>query len=81
MDNIKIKEFIKKYKISDKGMLKILNDIGYVFENNLIIGEIAINEGFVWLEKYNIWIDKNNPNYTNKDKEIYEFLYNEKFNN
>ena len=40
------------------------------------IDELAINLGYVWIELYEVWFNKNNSSYTKRHEEILNYLRN-----
>jgi hypothetical protein len=69
----KINSFLLEFGLNDKSMKFHLKTLGYKFKRNEDFSEIAINEDFIWLEKYNLWVNKEDEN------DVLEYLIDEKF--
>jgi hypothetical protein len=62
-------KFIKKFGQTDKEVFTINGFKG----NKDAKCEMAINFGYVWIEKHKVWVDKN-ANMTEKEEKIFDNL-------
>ena len=65
-----IKKFVEEFGFTQK---EIKETEGFKGGNCAVI-EMAINFGYVWIEKYKVWIRKNNAFYSDYDELIVEYL-------
>jgi hypothetical protein len=64
-----IKSFIAEHGITDA---ELCDREG--LDPNDDCSEMGINLGYVWSSAYNVWFDKNNSKYTEKDEQILDLV-------
>jgi hypothetical protein len=71
VEDSKINDFLNKFGSSDKELAEELDiDLDDSFS------ELAMNLGYVWLESYSLWVNKNNSLFSDREKKIFEIINN-----
>lgn len=65
-----VKAFIQKWGSSQKEVKEVEGFSG----SSSAVSEMAINFGYVWVEKFRKWINKNNSFYDQRDEEVLSYI-------
>ncbi len=65
-----VKRFIGEYGISQKEV----KDVEGFKGSSCAVSEMAVNFGYVWIEKFKKWVNKNNSSYDVRDEEVLTYI-------
>lgn len=65
-----VKRFMKQWGSSQKEV----KDLEGFSGSALAVSEMAINFGYVWVEKFRKWVNKDNSSYDQRDEEVLSYI-------
>ena|ERR1035437_259696 len=71
---IKMKDAVKNFVIENGSTHKGAKDVEGFSGGLSAESECLINVGYVWVEKFKKWINKNNSSYDKRDEEVLKYI-------
>ena len=65
-----VKRFMKEWGSSQKEVKAVEGFSG----STSAVSEMAINFGYVWVDKFRKWVNKNNSSYDQRDEEVLSYI-------
>lgn len=71
---VKAKDEVKRFMDEHGLKQKEVKDIEGFHGGTVAVSEMAINFGYVWVEKFKKWVNKNNSNYDERDEVVLNYI-------